>query len=345
MYAIQFSKHGGPEVLEYKPAPDPVPGPNDVIIEVKGASINFLDIFVRRGLPGISLPLPHIPGSDAAGIVAAVGDQVSSIKVGDRVVCDPGTSCGRCSFCTGGEPSLCHKYRIMGEHFTGAYAQYLRMPAQNVVPMPEGLTFAEAASLPLTLLTAWRMMNVRGRIAPGEDVLILGAGSGVGVLATQLAKMAGARVFAVASTPAKREKAGALGADVVIDPGEGPVEKTIRNVTDRRGVDVVVDYVGKDTWRSSLKCLRNGGRLLTCGATTGYDPQEDLRHIFYRQLSVIGSTMGSRNDLEAGLKAVALGHVKPVVHAVLPLADAAKGQQMLERREVFGKVVLNANAE
>ncbi len=340
MRAVQFRTHGGPDVLSLENVPDPNPGPHDVVIRVKAASVNHLDIFVRRGIPGLKLPLPHIPGSDAAGVVTAVGSQVSSVAVGDKVLVDPGIACGMCTFCRDGQPSLCHRYQIMGEHFQGSYAEYLRMPAANMVPMPDGLSFAEAASLPLTLLTAWRLVIRRGRLAPGEDVLILGAGSGVGVMAIQLAKMVGARVIATASTPEKRHKALEIGADIVLDPAEEPVERAVRRLTDKRGVDVVVDYIGRDTWLSSLKSLRNGGRLLTCGATTGHDPQEDLRHIFYRQLEIIGSTMGSRNDLEAGLKAVSRGLVRPVVHAVLPLADAPEAHRLMASRKVFGKVVL-----
>jgi NADPH:quinone reductase-like Zn-dependent oxidoreductase len=328
MKAILFHQHGDREVLVSGEVPPPVPGPDEAVIEVRAASINHLDIFVRRGIPGMRLPLPHIPGSDAAGVVTAVGDRVTRVKVGDAVVIDPGLSCGECRSCIGGEPSLCPTYKIMGEQFTGSYAQYVKMPARNLVPIPKGLSFTDAAALPLTLLTAWRMMIVRGQIQP------------VGVMAIQLAKMVGARVITTGSTAEKREKAKALGADNVLDPGQGPIDRAVRELTNRRGVDVVVDYVGKDTWVSSLKSLRKGGRLLTCGATTGYDPVEDLRHIFFRQLSVIGSTMGSRNDLEAGLAAVARGYVKPVVHAVLPLEAAKEGHRILEEREAFGKVVL-----
>ncbi len=340
MFAVYFARHGGPEVLTAGEIPDPHVGRDEVVVEVKAASVNHLDLFVRRGIPGLELTLPHVPGSDAAGVVVEVGSEVTTVRVGDRVVVDPGVSCGACSFCRDGEPSLCPRYRIMGEHFQGSYAQFVKVPAAGAVPMPAGLTFAEAASLPLTLLTAWRMLIRRGRVAPGEDVLILGAGSGVGVMAVQLARLAGARVFATASTPEKRARAKEIGADIVLDPGAEPVERAIRKLTGKRGVDVVVDYVGRDTWVSSLKCLRNGGRLLTCGATTGHDPTEDLRHIFYRQLVVIGSTMGSRNDLEAGLKAVEQGKVKPVVFAELPLTEAAEAHRLLETRKVFGKVVL-----
>ena len=340
MKAIEFKTHGSADVLRYVDVEKPRPGPGEALVEVRAASINHLDIFVRRGIPGLKLNLPHRPGSDAAGVVAEVGEGVREVRVGDEVVINPGLGCGHCEFCFSGEPSLCAHFQIMGEHFTGAYAQFVKMPVANLVPKPDALSFTDAAALPLTLLTAWRMMISRGRIAPGEDVLVLGAGSGVGVLAVQLARMSGARVFVTASTPEKQEKAKALGADFVLDPAHGPVEKQIRALTSRRGVDVVVDYIGRDTWISSLKCLRNGGRLLTCGATSGHDPIEDLRHIFYRQLTIIGSTMGSRHDLEAGLKAVARGYVRPIVHAILPLSDAADGQLLLEGRKAFGKVIL-----
>jgi len=340
MDAITFHQHGGPDVLKLETMPDPTPGLGEAVVEVKAAAINHLDIFVRRGIPGHTLPLPHIPGSDGAGVIAAIGPGVTGLAVGDRVVINPGIGCDTCEFCVEGEPSLCARYRIMGEQFAGAYAQYVAMPSRNLLPMPPHLSFPDAAALPLTLLTAWRMMITRGHIQPGEDVLILGAGSGVGVMAIQIAKMAGARVFATASTEEKRARASQLGADVVIDPAEAPLQRTIRALTDKRGVDVVVDYVGEATWLSSLKSLRNGGRLLTCGATSGFAPQEDLRHIFFRQLQIIGSTMGSRRDLEQGLKAVARGFIRAVVHQTLPLADAREGQRLLEQREAFGKVVL-----
>ena len=340
MKAVVFHEHGGPEVLSYEDAADPLPGPTDVLIEVKAASVNHIDIFLRRGLPGIKIPLPKIAGSDAAGIIRETGRDVTGLKPGQRVTINPGISCGHCEFCTAGSGSQCLTYEIVGEHRDGSYAELLRVPARVVLPIPDSLSFEDAAATPLVFLTAWSMLISKARIQPGEDVLILGVGAGVGTASLQIAKMVGCRVFATASTDAKLEQARQLGADFLIDYRTEEFDKKIRELTGKRGVDVVVDYIGKDTWVQSLRSARKGGRIVTCGATSGYAPQTDLRQIFYRQLQVFGSTMGSHREFIDVMKCVFRGQLKPIVHAVLPLAESRKAHEMIENREVFGKLVL-----
>jgi len=340
MKAVLFHEHGGPEVLKYEDAPDPKPGRGDVLIEVKATSINHIDIFLRRGMPGVRVPLPKIAGCDAAGIIKEVGPDVSGLKPGDRVTINPGISCGHCEFCASGFGSQCTTYAMVGEHIDGAYAQLLRVPAHIVLPIPDSLSFEEAAAAPLVFLTAWSMMVAKGDIRPGEDVLILGAGAGVGTAAIQIAKLVGCRVIATASTDEKLARAKQLGADILINYRKEEFDKRVRDITNKRGVDVVIDYIGADTWVQSLRSARKGGRVLTCGATTGFAPQTDLRHIFYRQVRVIGSTMGSHKEFMDVMKCIFRGQLKPIIDRVLPLSEARQGHELIEKREVFGKIVL-----
>jgi NADPH:quinone reductase-like Zn-dependent oxidoreductase len=340
MKAVVFHEHGGPEVLRYEDAPDPKPGRGDVLIEVKATSINHIDIFLRRGMPGVRVPLPKIAGCDAAGIIREVGPDVSGLKVGDRVTINPGIGCGHCEFCASGFGSQCTTYAMVGEHIDGAYAQLLRVPAHIVLPIPDSLSFEEAAAAPLVFLTAWSMMVGKGDIRPGEDVLILGAGAGVGTAAIQIAKLAGCRVIATASSDEKLVRAKELGADILINYKKDEFDKRVRDITNKRGVDVVIDYIGADTWVQSLRSARKGGRVLTCGATTGFAPQTDLRHIFYRQVRVIGSTMGSHKEFIDVMKCIFRGQLKPIIDRVLPLSEARQGHDLIEKREVFGKIVL-----
>jgi NADPH:quinone reductase-like Zn-dependent oxidoreductase len=345
MKAVIFHAHGGPEVLRYEEVPDPRPAQGEVLIEVRTTSINHLDLFLRRGIPGVRIPLPKIAGSDAAGIVREIGENATALRVGQRVTVNPGISCGHCEFCAAGQGSQCITYRIVGEHTDGAYAQLLAVPAHIVLPIPDSLSFEEAAAAPLVFLTAWSMMVRKGNIRPGEDVLILGAGAGVGTAAIQIAKLAGCRVFAAASSEEKLERAQQLGADVLINYKTSEFDKQIRDLTGKRGVDVVVDYIGADTWVKSLRSARRGGRILTCGATTGYAPQTDLRQIYFRQVQVLGSTMGSHRDFLDVMKLVFSGQLKPVIDRVLPLEEAGKGHELLEGRGVFGKVVLSVDEQ
>jgi NADPH:quinone reductase-like Zn-dependent oxidoreductase len=340
MKAVVFHTHGGPDVLRYEDVSDPVPERGEVLIEVRATSINHIDIFLRRGMPGVKVPLPRIAGSDASGVIRDLGPDVSGLKTGQRVTINPGISCGRCEFCTAGFASQCVSYSILGEHSDGAYAQLVKVPAHIVLPIPDSLSFEDAAAAPLVFLTAWSMLVSKGNIRPGEDVLILGAGAGVGTAAIQIAKMVGCRVFAAASSQEKLDQAARLGADFLINYKTDEFDKKIRDLTHRRGVDIVIDYIGADTWVRSLRSARRGGRVLTCGATTGFAPQTDLRQIFYRQVQVIGSTMGSHREFLDVMKCIFRGQLKPVIDSVLPLKDARKGHELIEQRAVFGKIVL-----
>jgi NADPH:quinone reductase-like Zn-dependent oxidoreductase len=340
MKAVVFNQHGGPEVLQYVDVPNPRPGPGEVLIEVKATSINHIDIFLRRGMPGIKVPLPKIVGSDAAGIIRELGRDVSGLTPGQRVTINPGIACGHCEFCSAGLGSQCVSWAMVGENRDGAYAEFVVVPAHIVLPIPDHISFEEAAAAPLVFLTAWSMMVGKGNIRPGEDVLILGAGAGVGTAAIQIAKLVGCRVFATASNAEKLQRAKELGADFLINYTAEEFDKTIRDLTNKRGVDIVVDYIGADTWVRSLRSARRGGRVLTCGATTGFAPQTDLRHIFFRQVQVLGSTMGSHREFLDVMKCVFRGQLKPVIDRVLPLPEARKGHELIEQRAVFGKIVL-----
>ena len=340
MKAVAIHGHGGPDALRYEDWNDPIPGPDEVLIEVRAAAVNHVDVWIRKGLPGMSFPFPLIPGCDAAGIVRMTGERVSGLSAGTRVTINPGISCGSCEFCAAGFGGQCIRFEMVGESRHGSYAQFLVVPAHIVLPIPEDLSFEQAAAAPLVTLTAWSMLVNKGRLRPGEDVLILGVGAGVGTAALQIAKMTGCRVFAAAGSDEKLERASALGADFVINYAKEEFDKKVRQLTDRRGVDVVVDYIGADTWVRSLRSARKGGRVLTCGATTGFDPKTDLRQIFYRQLQVIGSTMGSPGDFLDAMRAVFRGQIRPVIDRVLPLTEVGLGHQAIEQREVFGKVVL-----
>jgi NADPH:quinone reductase-like Zn-dependent oxidoreductase len=345
MKAVYFEEHGGPEALKLGDFDDPVPGHGEVVIDVKATSLNHLDIFVRRGSPGIKIPLPHIPGCDAAGTVSALGDGVTGIAAGDRVLVDPTLSCGKCESCTRGDATICREFGVVGEHCWGACAEKLVVPGKNVVRIPDHLSFDTAAAAPLVFVTAWRMLITRGRLRAGEDILILGAAAGVGIACIQIAKMAGARVFAAAGSPEKLELCRSLGADVVIDYSEEDFVRRVRKETGKRGVDVCVDYIGAETWVKSLRSLTGGGRLLSCGATTGYEPQTDLRHIFYRQLEVIGTTMGTRDDLLSALKFVFDGTMTPAIGKVCDLRDTADAHRLMEARQVLGKIVIRVADE
>ena len=341
MKAAFFERHGGPDVIEFGDFETPAVGHGEVLIDVKAASLNHLDLFVRRGIPGMEIPLPHIPGSDAAGVVSAVGDGVEESAPGDRVLINPTLSCGKCEFCVRGDASMCRSFRIIGEHLKGTCCEKLVVPEENVIKIPDGITFEEAAAVPLVFVTSWRMLITRGRLRAGENVLILGAAAGVGTACIQIAKATGARVFAAAGTDEKLELCKKLGADVLINYSKEDFSKRVRKETGNRGVDVCVDYVGKDTWVKSLKCLATGGRLLTCGATTGHDPATDLRHIFFRQLEVIGSTMGSKDELLAALKLIFAGKMRPVIGKIFELPDTADAHRLMESRNVLGKVVIH----
>ena len=340
MKAIVFSEHGGPEVLRYTEVPEPRLGHGEVLVRVKACALNHLDLWVRRGLPGVQIPMPHIPGSDVAGEVAKVGEGVSRVKVGQKVVLAPGLSCNACDDCIAGHDNLCRRYTIFGYMVDGGCAEYVRAPEVNVLFYPEGLSWEEAAAVPLVFLTAWHMLVGRARLQPGEDVLVLGAGSGIGSAALQIAKLHGARVFATAGSEEKLKKAKELGADELINHAKQDIAEEVKKRTNKRGVDVVFEHVGQATWEKSLSSLAPGGRLVTCGATTGYEAKIDIRRLFVQQWSLLGSYMGSRSELLTVLRLVSRGRLKPVVDKVFPLAEAARAHEHLEKREQFGKVVL-----
>ena len=340
MKAIVIPKHGGPEVLQSVELADPKPGPNDVVVRVRACALNHLDLWVRRGLNGVTFSLPLVPGSDIAGEVASVGALAQRVHVGDKVVLAPGVSCGQCAACAAGRDSECRKYTLFGYGRNGGCAEFVLAPEVNVLPMPLGLSFEEAAAVPLVFLTAWHMLVARARLQPGEEVLILGAGSGVGSAAIQIARLIGARVIATAGSGAKLEKARDLGADETIDHTKQKISDEVRRLTNKRGVDVVFEHVGVATWEQSILSLATGGRLVTCGATTGSAAQIDLRFLFARQLSLLGSYMGSRAELYTVLKLVGEKRLRPVIDRVFRLADAVQAHRRLEQREQFGKVVL-----
>jgi NADPH:quinone reductase-like Zn-dependent oxidoreductase len=340
MKAAIFSEHGGPEVLRYTDVPDPSPGPNEVVVRVRACALNHLDLWIRKGLPGTPVPLPHILGSDIAGEVASLGTGVTGPKIGEKVLLSPGISCGNCAQCAAGKDSQCRSYTLLGYMVDGGYAEIVKVPAPNVIAMPSNLSYEEAAAVPLVFLTAWHMLITRANLRPAEEVLVIGAGSGVGSAAIQIAKVAGARVIATAGSEEKLAKAKELGADETILHSKQDIAAEVKRLTNRRGVDVVFEHVGEATWEKSIRSLAVGGRLVTCGATTGHDGKIDLRYLFSRQLSILGSYMGGKAELLSVLELIARGAAKPVIDQVFPLAQAADAHRRLESREQFGKVVL-----
>lgn len=344
MKATVFHKHGPPEVLSYEDFETPKIHPDQVLIKIKAVALNHLDLFVRTGIPGLNLEMPHILGSDISGEIAELGSDVeTSLEVGQKILVDPGIYCGVCEFCIRGEESLCSSYGILGEHSRGGYADYIALKSQNVIPIPEtaDIDLVDAAAIPLTLMTAWRLLISKARIKPGDDVLIIGIGGGVALAALQIAKIAGARVIVTSSSDEKLKKAETFGADVIINHSTTPeYHKEIYRVTKNRGVDVVLDSVGQSTWDRSLKSLRKGGKLVTCGATSGPKVETNLNLVFWKQLEILGSTMSSRDELRTALKLVWNGKIKPVVDSIYPLAKAKEAHEVLERGEQFGKLVL-----
>jgi NADPH:quinone reductase-like Zn-dependent oxidoreductase len=343
MKAIVYAEHGGPEVLKYTDAPAPVIGPGEVLVRVRACALNHLDLWLRRGVPSLKIPLPHIPGSDVAGEVARVGAGVTNVKVGERVMLQPGISCGQCEKCLAGEDSLCRDYKILGEMVDGGCAEFVKAPAINCVAIPEGVSLENAAAFPLVSLTAWHMLITRAKLKPAETVLVLAAGSGVGSAAIQIAKASGAWVIATAGSDAKLARARELGADQTINHSTQKIATEVKRLTGRRGVDVVFEHVGEATWNESIRSLVPGGRLVTCGATAGYNGNIDIRYLFTRQIALLGSFMGSKSDLLAALEFLKRGLLKPVIDVVLPLEKCAEAHRRLENREQFGKIVLKVD--
>lgn len=338
MQALYFEQHGGPERLVVGERPLPEPQAGWVRVAVRAAALNQLDIFVLKGLPGVDLP--HIGGADGAGVVEAIGEGVTGIAVGQEVVFDPGVSCGHCTACLAGEQSLCASFGLLGEHRDGTLAEAVLVPALSVAPRPAHLSWEEAAAFPLTFLTAWRMLFTRARLTAGETVLIHGIGGGVSLACLVLAKLAGARVLVTSRSAAKLERALALGADEAM-PSNDQVAREAKRRTGDRGVDLVVDSVGAATWLLSLKAARRGGRIVTCGATSGPNPAEEIRLIFWNQLSILGSTMGSREDWRRLVETVVANRLRPVVDSVHPLVDGRAAYERMVQAEQFGKIVVS----
>lgn len=336
MKAVRFHAHGDADVLRCEDAPDPLVRPGDVLVRVRACALNFLDVWNRRGV--VKLPLPHISGADVAGEIVASSDP--DLPTGRRVMVQPGISCGHCDACLSGRDSFCLRYDVLGSQSDGGYAELVRVPRANLIPLPDAIGFVEAAAFPLTFLTAWHMLFNRAGLRSGEDVLVLGAGSGVGQAAIQLARFHGARVFATAGTEEKLARAREIGASEVINHHTQDLPAEIRRLTSNRGVDIVVEHVGEATWERSVKCLTRGGRLVTCGATTGYKAGIDLRFLFSRQYSLIGSYMGFKGELLRAAQLFFAGHLVPAVDRTFPLQDAAAAQTHLEEGKHFGKVVL-----
>ena len=341
MKAIRFHQHGGPEVLRYEDAPEPTLLANEVLVRVKACALNHLDLWLRGGVPGWKLEFPHIVGSDIAGEVAETGALVRRVKKGDRVLLAPGISCGQCEECFRGWESACRQYTLFGVFVDGGYAQYVKSPEANVVAIPGGLNFDEAAAVPLVFITAWHMLFDRARLAPGETVLVIGAGSGVGSAAIQIAKLVSARVIATAGADWKLERARTLGADEVINHSQQSIFEEVRRLTDKRGVDVALDHVGGAVFEACFDALATGGRLVTCGMTAGADLEVNGQALFARQRTLLGSFMGNKAELLEALKLVAEGRLKPVIDSALPLSEAAAAQRKMEGREFFGKILLH----
>jgi NADPH:quinone reductase-like Zn-dependent oxidoreductase len=343
MRAALFRRHGGPEVLEIADVPVPTPGPGEVQVRVSAAALNHIDLWLRQGLPALRLELPHVSGSDVCGFVATLGPGVRGVAEGDRVVVNPGLSCGRCRACLSGQDNLCPDYRLLGEQTWGGLAEYVVVPAANLVPAPRAtvpLEDTELAALPIAFITAWQMLVDRAQIRQGETVLVVAAGSGVGTAAVQIAKLWGARVIATASTEAKLAAARLLGADETINHADADIVAEVKRMTGRRGADIVVDHVGEATFPKSVVACARGGRIVVCGATSGHEPVLNLRHVFWRQLSIFGSTLASKSRLFDVVALAAAGRLRAIVDRVLPLADVAAGHRILESRSAFGKVVL-----
>lgn len=340
MRVIVVRKHGGPEALVEEERPIPQPGPDEVVVAVKACALNALDLWVRKGVEGWKFPLPLVPGADIAGTVHRVGTAVANWSAGDRVAVAPGVSCARCHACLSGRDHLCNQYGLLGEIRDGGYGDFVAVPARNLLSLPAALPFEEGAAAPLAFLTAWHMLVARAELRTGECVLIHEAGSGVGSAAVQIAKLWGARVIATASGRDHQRRARLIGAHEVINAQADDLAKEIAAVTGERGVDVVVEHLGGDTWPESMRCLARGGRLVMRGATASKDASLDLRQVWVKNLSILGSTTGSRAELNELWRFVVDGRLKPVVDTVLPLSKVAQAQQLLEDRKVFGKVVV-----
>ena len=342
MKAVLFREHGGPEKLSYEDLPIPIVGAGEVLVRVKACALNHLDIWIRQGNPAYPIPLPHVSGSDVSGVVEEVGGQVDNIKVGERVFVSPGLSCWTCENCLAGRDNFCSTFGIIGAKTHGGYAEYVTVPFRNVLPMPENLTFEQAAAFPLVSVTASHMLFALAGLQHGETVLIMGAGSGVGSMAVQLAKLAGARVITTVGSDEKIPKAVVLGADAVINHSKEKVAERVKLLTEGKGVDVVIEHIGPEVWETCLASLAKGGRLITCGATTGSEVKLDLRYVYSRQFTIKGSYMGTRAELVKAAELVGQKRLIAVVDRTYPLREARAAQELMLSRKFFGKIVLTA---
>lgn len=341
--AMVMNRTGGPEVLERATIELPAPGPREVRVRVRAVAVNHLDIWTRKGLPNVRYEFPHRLGADIAGEIEELGPGARGAKVGDKVVVNPGLSCGTCERCLSGKDNFCKSYRIFGESTQGGYARHVNVPDANLLPFPDALSFTDAAAIPLCFLTAWQMVVKKAEVRPGQTVLVQAAGSGVSSAAIQIAKLYGARVIATTGSDEKVLRAKALGADFVINYATSDFVAECKRITQKRGVDAVIEHVGGDVFAKSILAAAWGARVVTCGATAGFTPNIDLRHVFFRQIEVLGSTMGSKGDLFGVLRLVEEGKVHPVVDRVMPLWDAELAHRALEERKAFGKIVLSVD--
>ncbi len=339
MKAVVFHEHGDVNVLKVEEMPQPTPGLTDVVVKVHACGVNRLDIYSRTGRTKIA-PMPHIAGSEVAGEIVAIGDAVSGLTTGQRVAVAPYLFCGQCEFCRSGEEVICLKGDIVGLGSQGGYAEYIRVPASSIVPLPKEVDYVPAAAVGLAAITAWHMLTKQVPLTPGQDVLVHAAGSGVGSAAIQIAKLSGARVITTVGSAEKIEHARKLGAEEVINYREQDFFQEVRRITNKRGVDVVVEHIGASTWEKSVASLTRRGRLVTCGATTGNEGQTNLWNLFAKELSLIGSYGGTRQDLADVLKLVASGRFQPVVDSTYALAQIGKAHQRMENREQFGKLIV-----
>ena len=341
MLAYRISRHGGPTALEWIELAKPEPGPDEVLVQVRACALNRLDLWLRNGVEGHEFPLPLIPGSEIAGDIAELGSVAEGLEPGQPVLIAPGISCGLCERCVAGQDNLCPRYGIFGETRDGGYAEYVVVPRRNVLPLPSRLSYVEAAAVPLVFQTAWHMLTARARIQPLEDILLHAAGSGVSSAGIQIAKLLGARhIIATAGSPEKLERARELGATHVLDYSQGDFAREVRRITDGKGVEVVFDHVGGSTFEQSLRCVAWGGRIVFCGATAGHLATVNLRAVFFKSLSILGSTMGTLAELIQLLRFFETAQLRPVVDRILPLEEAPEAQAALERRGTFGKIVL-----
>jgi len=340
MKAVLFRAHGGPDKLSYEDLPMPTIGPEEVLVRVKACALNHLDIWIREGNPAYPMPMPHVSGSDVAGVVEQVGAQADHVTVGQRVFLSPGISCWTCEQCLAGRDNMCRSYSLLGAMMHGGYAEYVKVPFRNVLPIPENLSFEQAAAFPLVSVTASHMLFALAGLQHGETVLIMGAGSGVGSMAVQMAKLAGARVITTVGSDDKIPKAVILGADAVIHHGREKVAERVKLLTEDRGVDVVIEHIGPEVWGSCLASLAKGGRLVTCGATTGAEVKLDLRYIYSRQLTIKGSYMGTRAELVKAAELMGQTRLISVIDRTFPLQEARAAQELMLSRKFFGKIVL-----